>query len=109
MDNEPDFVAVELVAIDGHRMPLKKDERIEAIKLMTKQGIPREVMAWRLCITVITLKTFTDRKKIKLTPRNPPAHWTSGYIANRNEKHRRLQANQKRETRQQNKTLRETI
>lgn len=104
MDKEPDMVAVELVALDGHRMALKKESRIAAIKLMTEHGIDREVMAWRLRMTVVALETYAARARIKITPLKSPAHWTSGYIANRNENYWSQRAQQKREARKQKST-----
>lgn len=112
MDKEPDLLAIRLVALDGHQMPLVKEDRIEAIKLMSANNIPREQIAWRLCMNVDALEKFTKRKRIKLPEIRPPAHWTSSYVDFRNAAERRrnaerkqqIRADQKRETCKQEST-----
>lgn len=77
---ELDELAIRLVALDGHRMKLKKEERTEAIKLMAQHNVPQEQMAWRLCINVETLRRQATRDKIKLSTGHPTAHWTYEYM-----------------------------
>lgn len=103
MKPELDLTAIELVALDGHRMPLQGDERNEAIKLMVEHNVTREVIAWRLCITLAALNQHATRKKLKLPPIKDPVHWTSKYISNRNEDYWRQRAAQKRDERRRAK------
>lgn len=77
---ELDELAIRLVALDGHRMKLKKDERTEAIKIMAQHNVPQEQMAWRLCINIETLRRQANRDKIKLSSGHPTAHWTYEYM-----------------------------
>lgn len=77
---EPDELAIKLVALDGHRMKLTKEEQNEAIKIMAQNKVPQEQMAWRLCMSVETLRRRAIRDKVKLTPGNPIAHWTYEYM-----------------------------
>lgn len=103
MKPDLDLTAIRLVARDGHRMPLKGEDRDEAIKIMVEHKVPREVIAWRLCMTVAALNQHATRKKLKLTPIKDPAHWTSKYIANRNEDYWRQRAATKRDERRRAK------
>lgn len=80
---EIDPIAIDLVALDGHRMRLKKEERLEAIKIMTKHKVSRQHMAWRLCITVDSLERVAREANIKLPPTVPPAHWSVYYFDKR--------------------------
>lgn len=99
MAEEPDPIAIRLVALDGHKMPLTKEDRIEAIKLMASNNVNRVDIAWRLCINLDALERFARSHQIKLPPRKPPAHWTSGYIDTRNPKARERNAERKRQLR----------
>lgn len=99
MANEPDPIAIKLVALDGHNMPLTKEDRLEAIKLMTNRGLSRQDIADRLCINLDALERFAKNHKIKLPPRKLPAHWTSRYIDSRNHTARERDAERKRQLR----------
>lgn len=80
---EPDPLVVELVALDGHRMPLVKQERLDAIKMMVARNVDREVMAWRLCISLDALKRCAVRAGILLPSLTPTAHWSVDYMDKR--------------------------
>lgn len=81
--SELDKTAIELVALDGHRMDLKKEERLEAIKIMSQHNVPQEQIAWRLCMKLEALRRFATRAKIKLPLATTPAHWSVDYIDKR--------------------------
>lgn len=90
MVKELDPIAVKLVALDGHQLALKKLDRLEAIKLMIEHNVPRQIMAWRLCINVLALERYTKNHNIKLPPTVPPAHWSVDYIDARSPESRRV-------------------
>lgn len=92
MSTDIDMMAVELVALDGHQMALKKEERIEAINLMIKHGVPKPIMAWRLCLSTSALERFARTKNIKIPSSIVPAHWTLDYIDKRTPEYRKQAA-----------------
>lgn len=80
---EPDPLAIKLVALDGHQMELTKEERLEAIKIMASNKVPREHIAWRLRMKLDTLERLALRAKIALPKMVTPAHWSVEYIDKR--------------------------
>lgn len=83
MPAEPDPLAIELVAVDGHQLALKGQERLEAIRIMVAQNVPREQMAWRLCMKISALERCAGRANILLPKTKPSAHWTLEYYEQR--------------------------
>ncbi len=78
-DAESATLSAKLVAVDGHQLRLKGDERALAIRIMTARGISADEMAERLCIKTLTLYGITKKLGIKL-PKKKVAHWSIAYM-----------------------------
>lgn len=94
---ELDTIAINLVALDGHKMKLKGEDRLEAIRMMAARNVSRQHMAWRLGITVDSLERVVRGKNIKLPTTIQPAHWTVDYLERRDKPAARERARRKRE------------
>ena len=83
MDQDLDLIAIKLVALDGHKMPLTGNNRAAAIKIMAEYEVTVEHMAWRLHMNPETLRKFAKYQKITLPKAVKPAHWTVAYVDRR--------------------------
>lgn len=72
-------LSAQQVAVDGHHLRLRGEERELAIRLMAARGVPPTEMAKRLCITSGTLHYVAKVAGIVL-PRQARAHWTAAYM-----------------------------
>lgn len=97
---EPDELAIKQVAIDGHRLKLKKDERLVAIKMMAARGVIPQDMAWRLKVSVDTIQRVAKNAEIELPKAVTPVHWSYNYIFVRDDKRKKqLQSDAARRSR----------
>lgn len=71
-------LSVALVARDGHRVRLRGQERIEAIRAMATAGHGSAAMADRLCITADQVSRIARQHGIAI-PRFSP--WWMGLVA----------------------------
>lgn len=101
---ELDELAIKQVAIDGHHMKLKGDDRLEAIRWMAARGLFPQEMAMRLCIKTEYLQKIAREAKITLPKAITPVHWSYNYIFVRGEqrerKHREDATRRKRKQRE---------
>jgi hypothetical protein len=75
-DQDSRDLTVALVAVDGHRMPLRGDERAEALRLMAGLGLDRQTIATRLCLTVPAVTRAARYYGVTLPSMVEPQHWT---------------------------------
>lgn len=62
-----------LIADDGYRMPVRRDERRAAVRLMVERGRTTEEIADRVCMSLDALSVFCSRERISLKREDPHA------------------------------------
>jgi hypothetical protein len=79
----PDELAVTLVVVDHHRMPLVGPDRTEAIRRLAEQGYQAEEIAQRLRMrSAMSVRRWARQHGVRL-PGKRPAHWTVEYVEKR--------------------------
>lgn len=78
-DEDSRRLTISLVAHDGYRMPLRRDDRAAAVRVMTDRGLDTETMADRLCLTTEALRAWASRQGVQLPPAKPLQPWWVGY------------------------------
>lgn len=68
-------LTVAFVAIDGHRMRLRGDERAEAIRAMRARGLDTKTIAERLYLSVEALHAWASKHGIPLPSVQPSQPW----------------------------------
>jgi hypothetical protein len=77
-DQDSGLLTVNLVAQDGHRLPLTGDDRRAAAEAMIRAGLSTATIAYRLCISTSALSRWASRARVRLPV--PVQHWTVGYV-----------------------------
>ena len=67
LDHDVDWLAVTLVAVDGHRMHLTGRDRQEALRAMYDRGVDQELMAARLFTNRRAVEAALQRLNISVT------------------------------------------